>query len=120
MMLENLLWMATGSGLTLVGGLVGYFVRPRRVPESRPGPQQCGCTHPLAMHDPKTDECHGQVLRRNMRSKRGDWIGDQWMPCPCRQYTGEKPLDLSVLNQPLPELSAETRRRLENEGDHRS
>lgn len=104
-MVDELLLMATGAGLTLTGGVVGYLVRPRRRP---PDPQQCGCTHHLAVHDPETGECRGMVNRTDYVAAIDDYR-DRWAPCPCRQYTGEKPLNLDSIYKPLPGLPVEQR-----------
>lgn len=82
--------LGVGGGLLAVGWLVGHIRRrPRPEPQSTP---TCGCGDALALHDPTTGECHGEV-RREHYLKGGDRSGWEWLPCTCRQYTGPRPIE---------------------------
>jgi len=56
--------------------------RNRREVRDKQGKPVCGCDHHRAMHDPKTNECHG-------RNYEGGGI---YSRCTCRQYIGPEPL----------------------------
>lgn len=83
--------LAVGAAILGAGFLAGRFRRPGR---STGLQYTCSCEHPLSFHDPKTKTCHGT-------------IGWDKVSCTCKQYVGEMPLDLSVLNQPLPPPSSD-------------
>lgn len=82
--------LTVGAAILGAGFLAGRFRRPRRTTT----PYMCPCKHPLSFHNPNTNECHGTVGWDNNR-------------CTCKQYVGEMPIDLGVLNQPLPPPSSE-------------
>ena len=54
----------------------------RREIKDKQGKPICGCDHHRAMHDPKTNECHGKDYEGNGVYAR----------CTCRQYVGPEPL----------------------------
>jgi hypothetical protein len=84
--------LAVGAALFVSGSVAGHVRRPRgKQPETPTA--TCGCGHTLAHHDPDTNECHGQTLQPKSRNKRGDYIGDLWVPCTCRQYVGPRPME---------------------------
>jgi hypothetical protein len=78
--------LAVGAVILGVGFLAGRFRRPRRTPT----PYMCTCKHPFSQHDPTTRKCHEKLGMDRAES------------CRCRQYVGELPLDLTIINEPLP------------------
>jgi hypothetical protein len=81
-----------GGALVAAAYLSGR-VRGRR----RPKPVQntaatCGCGHPLAVHDMKTDTCDEQVRLMNYLPD-GTRNGWKWERCRCRKYIGPRPLE---------------------------
>jgi hypothetical protein len=92
--------LATGAALLVTGFGAGRFRRPTREPKKPTA--ACGCGHTLAHHDPATNQCHGQELRRDCRNKQGDWIGNQWVPCTCRRYVGPVPVESLFATPTLP------------------
>ncbi|AIG73315.1 Hypothetical protein AJAP_01925 [Amycolatopsis japonica] len=86
--------LAVGAGLFGAGLLTGKLTRRQTGAGTSPKPV-CGCSHGLEQHDPDTKECHGQILHR-------DWIGNQWVPCTCRQYVGPKPFEELFVSPMLP------------------
>ncbi|MBP2474829.1 hypothetical protein JOF53_003701 [Crossiella equi] len=84
--------LAVGAGLFATGLLAGKLTR-RRAPAGTTPKPLCGCSHGLEQHDPDTKECHGQILHKDARTEGGTWIGNQWVPCTCRQYVGPKPFE---------------------------
>ncbi len=93
-MLEAVLWIAgsvVSVGMYLFGVQVG---RRQKVPLPPVMPElKCGCEHELAMHDPSTSRCHDDSEVRSKYNARGVHIGYETIACPCRQYTGPKPID---------------------------
>ena len=101
----DLISMLTGGGIMLIGAVSGYVLGTlRRVIPSRDTTPKavCSCTHGLGTHDEVHGKCHGQVLRRNMRSKNGVYIGDQWVDCSCRHYDGPQPIERYLATPTLP------------------
>jgi hypothetical protein len=90
--------LAVGAALIVSGYGAGRVHRPRKQPDTPTA--TCGCGHALAHHDCETNECHGQLLRKASRNKHGDYIGDQWVPCTCRQYVGPRPME-HLFSMPL-------------------
>lgn len=84
--------LAVGAGLFTTGLVAGQLTR-RRTPIAATPKPVCGCSHGLEQHDPDTNECHRQILREDTYTEDGAWIGNQWVPCTCRQYVGPKPLE---------------------------
>jgi hypothetical protein len=86
---------------TLAAVPLAYLLGSRRrrkddAPGAARKPDDCGCDHNLALHDLGSNECHGELERPHYDS-RGNRNGNQWTRCPCRQFTGVRPLDLSYL-----------------------
>lgn len=110
-MIIDLLSLAAGSLCTLAGGILGYLARPRRRP---PDPETCGCTHHRAIHDPETNECHG-TIETQLYDVFNNKSGIEQRQCPCRCYTGLRPIDLDLdglwpnTGHPLRRLDGETR-----------
>lgn len=90
--------LAVGAVILGVGWLIGRIHRPQ--PASQPPLYQCTCGHPFSDHDPKTDACHGAVAGGHARTSAGDYIGIQRLPCTCRRYVGEYPIDITTLGLP--------------------
>jgi hypothetical protein len=88
-MLEGML---AGGALVLAGFLLGRLPSRRKGPKP-PGPVEakCGCTHHHSFHDPATGAC-GASVAIDKRSKSGSWIGQEYLPCACKQYSGPVPL----------------------------
>ena len=84
--------LAVGAGLFAAGLVVGKLTR-RQDPAGTTSQPICGCSHGLEQHDPETKVCHGQILHKDARTEYGEWIGNQWVPCSCRQYVGPKPFE---------------------------
>jgi hypothetical protein len=95
--------LLTGAGIFLLGLGTGAFTMTFRR-TSAPSTSQaiCSCAHGLGQHDEKRGNCYGQVLRRSMRDKEGNWLGDQWVPCTCRHYDGPQPIEQYLAMPTLP------------------
>lgn len=95
-----------GAGLLLLGLLLGVFATvvllPRRTPALKTPQAVCSCSHGLGKHDEVHGKCHGEILRKNARTKEGDWIGDQWVTCTCRHYDGPQPIERYLATPTLP------------------
>jgi hypothetical protein len=85
--------LAVGGVLAAAGFLAGRAGRGR--PGGLPNGAVCGCQHPLAMHDPQTQECHGRTKEREMGMS-------QMTDCRCRQYDGPRPIEELFAPQYLP------------------
>ncbi len=100
---EDLLWLAAGAVLTHLGVLIGAWRQRRRTPDPAATPTAlCGCSHPLAMHDPDTNACHATVKVASRWNKYGDAVGWERPQCTCRQYTGPRPIDQVFAPRVLP------------------
>lgn len=75
------------AGLCILG-----VPRLRTKPIPNPSAALCGCGHDLAVHDPETSKCHAQIERPHYR-KDGYHNGNEYVACPCRVYTGPRPID---------------------------
>jgi hypothetical protein len=94
-----------GAAILLIGVVLGFvFGTFRRVlsPLEATPKAVCSCSHGLGQHDEKRGNCHGQVLRRSMRDKAGNWLGDQWVQCTCRHYDGPQPIEQYLATPTLP------------------
>jgi len=82
--------LAVGAAIFAGGYVSGRIGRARRNPKvgAARNPYVCGCTHNLATHDPKTNACAASVF---LGSSYG------YKRCACKQYVGERPLDLDLL-----------------------
>lgn len=78
--------MLAGGGLVSAGWLIG-----RLLPAQKQKATESCCEHPFGQHDPKTGKCNAQVQRRKYVG--GAHVGYEWVPCPCLQHTGPRPLD---------------------------
>lgn len=79
--------LITGAGMFVAGLGTGMSLglgRLRKASEKKP---VCGCKHSLAFHDPKTGECHEEVLVASTGSTYSGYV-----QCNCRQYTGPEKL----------------------------
>lgn len=85
-----ILEMLTGGGLLVIGGGIG-FVMGRFSRKNKKTKPICGCGHALAFHDPATGECAG-MKTIDKHNRFGDWVGEEQVPCTCRQYDGPTPL----------------------------
>lgn len=82
--MSDLIELALGGALVLVGFVLGRIHRPRRKPEV----PMCSCGHPLSAHERDTDRCVATV-------KQEWWEGgvhEAWVPCACVRYTGPQHL----------------------------
>lgn len=94
--------MVVGGALSAVSFLVGRATGRRAGPQPPKAPEAvCGCEHPLAVHDPQTNRCHG-TDRKQQWNKSGAYIGYHDIPCTCRQYTGPRPIDTVFAPRLLP------------------
>jgi hypothetical protein len=99
----NAITLLVGAGIFLLGLGIGTLTTILFRTPSASAPQAiCSCSHGLGQHDEKQGTCHGQVLRKNMRNPRGDWIGDQWVNCTCRHYDGPQPIEQYLATPTLP------------------
>lgn len=88
---DVLLWLAASGSTLAAFGLGLTRGRSQRTPaQPRPVELLCGCSHEMAYHDPATGKCHedSDEYIFDPRIKRS-----VAKPCPCRQYTGPKPID---------------------------
>lgn len=92
--------LAVGAVIFAVGYVSGRVGRAHRTRKPA-DPYVCGCQHHFAVHDPKTNACNASVYRGG---------GYGYKPCACKQYVGERPLDLGLLTE-----QAERARRSEQE-----
>lgn len=93
--------LLVGAGIFLFGLGTGAFVMTFRRTSARSTPQAiCSCTHGLGQHD--DEGCNGEILRKNMRSPRGEWLGDQWVGCTCLHYDGPQPIEKYLATPTLP------------------
>jgi hypothetical protein len=76
--------LAVGAAIFALGYLSGRVGRARRQPKS--SPYKCGCGHHLSHHDPEANACNASIHRDG-----------SYVDCACKQYVGERPLDLDVL-----------------------
>jgi hypothetical protein len=76
--------LAIGAACVAVGYALGEI--PGRRPKTDPAPI-CPCKHSIAVHDPETKQCREQE-RRDRWDSAGDWVGYDYVPCPCRRYLG--------------------------------
>lgn len=83
--------MLVGAAVLVVGWAVGRISRAPRS-DARPPSLICGCDHQLAMHDPQTNRCH-RVISAPVWNDHEEMFIDEQVQCPCRQYTGDKPVD---------------------------
>lgn len=93
-----------GAALLLLGLMLGIptgmLLSQRRV---SPALQTiCSCEHGYGQHDEVHGKCHGQVLRKDMRSSTGYRIDDQWVDCTCRHYDGPQPIEKYLATPTLP------------------
>lgn len=91
------------AALTVVllgAGYVGGRLRRRR--KSPPPPDYtCRCEHGFHVHDPKTGACMASVQQESKWTLSRAYVGPiateyEYVPCPCQQYLGERPLDLPM------------------------
>ncbi|HET9144092.1 hypothetical protein [Actinophytocola sp.] len=82
--------LAVGAAILVLGYLFGRVGRSRRASRTGSPSYVCGCRHHLSLHDPTTGAC-----------KASDYsvAQDRYRPCSCQQYIGERPLDLSLIEQ---------------------
>lgn len=91
--------MIEGALILLAGLVIGRFLPSRRKPKT---PQAiCGCKHHLAKHDPQTRACHATIEQRKY-NKAGENIGEEHVPCTCRQYIGPTPVEAFFTMPMLP------------------
>ncbi len=86
--------LIAGAGLLAVGYLTGRIGRRWKPKED--GVARCGCGHSLALHEPEKATCHATVRQRRARDKKGNYLGNQYVSCTCRQYVGPLPLEQVV------------------------
>ncbi len=79
--------LAVGAVIFIAGYVSGRIGRVRRMPRAA-DPYRCGCTHHLSQHDPATNACNVSINKHD---------GHGYRPCACKQYVGERPLDLDLL-----------------------
>lgn len=95
----DILSMLIGGGILATGGILGIFatmlLQPS-APRPEPSPYTCGCTHALAVHDPETNKCHALVEIQKY-NRYNSPAGKEHMPCACRQYVGERPVDVEAV-----------------------
>lgn len=87
----------TGVAIYGVGFLSGRASRRRTKPADS---YRCGCAHSYAMHDPATGECHATIMVTVRDTGSITGYSRERQQCPCRHYTGEKPLNLDDLDIP--------------------
>jgi hypothetical protein len=106
----DLISVMLGAGLALFGVITGapvVLLLRHRAPAREPDPYTCGCTHALAVHDPETNRCNAAV-EVQLYNTLNQPAGRKAAPCPCRQYVGERPVDVEavlddfVKKHPLP------------------
>lgn len=83
--------LGVGGALLAVGWLAGRLTGVRTVRSDMPR-ATCGCDHDLSLHDPETKKCHAEIARQ-VHDDYGYWVSYEWVPCPCRQYIGPKPIE---------------------------
>lgn len=71
-------WLLDDGIVTLTAVLVGFVIGRREYNLRRPVTYRCDCTHPLAMHHPGD----------------GKKVSTSCMKCDCRQYIGQRPIEL--------------------------
>lgn len=84
-------------------GLAVLLLRGRRAKPAPPNPNAatCGCDHDYAVHDVETGRCNAEILREHYQN-HGTRNGWEWVKCPCKNYSGPKPID--TLFQPRLQL----------------
>jgi hypothetical protein len=93
--------LAVGAAILAAGHATGRL--SKRPPRPRHHAQAtCDCGHPLAMHDPASNECHGETLTHDVHNPQGFLIGNQLRPCTCRQYIGPRPVESLFATPTLP------------------
>lgn len=100
-MSPDLLSMLLGAALVLLGLAVGVPIgfawqRSRAIGAREPSPYVCGCGHALATHDPETNQCHAGVEADEWNDSGGIYV-TVTRACPCRQYVGERPVDIEAV-----------------------
>jgi hypothetical protein len=80
-MIPGILFLVCVIAAIAVGWGAGAW-QYRRAVEARQVKPVCGCEHHRAMHDPKTNACHGKEYEG----------GGVYSRCTCRQYVGPEPL----------------------------
>lgn len=85
--------MLVGGAILVVGFVAGSIHGRMRAKREF----VCGCTHSLAMHDPKTGECNAPMPKRRLyHANQPD--GFDYPICSCKQYVGERPPDSPAKN----------------------
>lgn len=93
------LMAAGGAGFawTTLAVRVGIARGAKQQRERERPKAQCGCGHDLAMHDPKTNQCHKidivEIVEGQDRVTGFDLTHDERVRCDCKQYTGPRPLE---------------------------
>lgn len=95
--------LAVGGGLVLVGWVGGRIGRRPALTNSDAPEPTCGCEHSLALHNPYTSECHGQI-RRPHYEPNGAPCGKEWVDCDCRRYVGPEPVEQFYASRQLPPI----------------
>ena len=105
--------VAVGAALVIAGAVIDRLMC-RRTPgaSGRVPSADCSCGHGYGTHEGGY-RCHGEIQRDRFCPDgewAGDWVGYDWVPCPCRLYDGPPPLpkldDMWAIPQHL-QLSAE-------------
>lgn len=96
--MDVVLWILA-VGTTTISFCIGIAVgKSQRVKPPKPEPPQrpnlqCGCNHGLSYHDPQTNRCVKEdQVTESYNPRTGERVYKQ-VPCTCRQYTGDKPID---------------------------
>lgn len=93
--------LGVGAGILSLGMFIGFLVG---VSARRPGPGQsrvlpiCACEHPYGAH--VNGECQEDV-ERPFYNTLGTRNGYEYVPCPCRRYTGPEPLSSDIWVPPM-------------------
>lgn len=88
--------LVVGAAILGAGWAAGRFQRPARQRSA----YTCTCDHPLSDHDRTSGACHGVIVDEDAYSPEGRSLGVQRIPCTCRQYVGEYPVDITTLGLP--------------------
>ena len=89
--------MLAGGGLTAAGVLLGRLLpRGKSALPTIENPR-C-CAHSFGQHDPKRGACNAEI-RRDKYDSLGEDVGYEYVPCPCVNYDGPRPLEAYYANE---------------------
>lgn len=98
--------VVTAGGMAVVLRWAGLIRFKRERPVEPVGPL-CACTHVISAHGDGDGPCTADLKREHYQSG-GDRNGWEYVPCPCKRYTGPKPID-SFFAPPQPYIRPEER-----------